>query len=40
MMPAEKAAGNIRIIGSDIGEATAGIILVKLHHQFTITEKI
>jgi hypothetical protein len=40
MMPAEKSAGNVRIIGSDISDATAGIILVQLHHPFTIAEKI
>ena len=40
MMPAEKSAGNVRIIGFDIGDATAGIILVKLHPPFTIAEKI
>jgi hypothetical protein len=40
MMPAEKSAGNVRIIVSDIGDATAGIILVQLHHPFTIAEKI
>jgi hypothetical protein len=40
MMPAEKSADNVRIIGFDIGDSTAGIILVKLHHPFTIAEKI
>ena len=38
MMPTEKSAGNVRIIGPNIGDSTAGIILVKLH-QVAIAEK-